>query len=138
MLLPDGTTLIHEGRPYDPVKAHEYYLRTRKLKGRKKGSAKTASETRPVVKVDNSAAKARRRQELAARISALEEKLKKVEELIRKKLREEKSDDRKARAEKNRAAKKAAKPDSAAEKAKKAREAKKFRDQIQQKLKSQA
>ena len=78
MLLPDGTTLIHEGRPYDPVKAHEYYLRTRKLKGRKKGSAKTASETRPMAKVDTPAAKARRRQELAARISALEEKLKKV------------------------------------------------------------
>lgn len=28
---------------YDPVKAHEYYLRTRKLKGRKKGSSKTAN-----------------------------------------------------------------------------------------------
>ena len=37
MELPDGTTLMHAGRPYDPKKAHEYYLRTRKLKGRKKG-----------------------------------------------------------------------------------------------------
>lgn len=26
-----------EDRPYDPVKAHEYYIRTRKLKGRKPG-----------------------------------------------------------------------------------------------------
>jgi hypothetical protein len=39
MKLPDGTTLLHgdlEHRaPYDARKAHEYYLRTRRLKGRK-------------------------------------------------------------------------------------------------------
>ena len=45
MLLPDGTLLItmdSDGmaHAYDPVKAHEYYLRTRELKGRKKGTAK--------------------------------------------------------------------------------------------------
>lgn len=28
---------MHVALPYDPKKAHEYYLRTRKLKGRKKG-----------------------------------------------------------------------------------------------------
>lgn len=49
MLLPDGTLLIttdSEGmsHAYDPVKAHEYYVRTRKLKGRKKGSAKPVAE----------------------------------------------------------------------------------------------
>jgi len=37
MDLPNGEVLMHAGRPYDPKKAHEYYLRTRKLKGRKKG-----------------------------------------------------------------------------------------------------
>lgn len=37
MELPDGTPLMHGTRPYDPKKAHEYYMRTRKLKGRKKG-----------------------------------------------------------------------------------------------------
>lgn len=37
VLLADGTILMHEARPYDPKKAHEYYLRVRKLKGRKKG-----------------------------------------------------------------------------------------------------
>lgn len=37
MKLHDGTTLMHKGLPYDPVKAHEYYIRTRKLKGRHKG-----------------------------------------------------------------------------------------------------
>lgn len=45
MLLPDGTLLItmdSDGmaHAYDPVKAHEYYIRTRELKGRKKGQAK--------------------------------------------------------------------------------------------------
>lgn len=33
----NGEVLMHAGRPYDPKKAHEYYLRTRNLKGRKKG-----------------------------------------------------------------------------------------------------
>lgn len=37
MELPNGEVLMHAGRPYDPKKAHEYYLRTRKLKGRQKG-----------------------------------------------------------------------------------------------------
>lgn len=37
MELPNGEVIMHAGRPYDPKKAHEYYLRTRKLKGRKKG-----------------------------------------------------------------------------------------------------
>lgn len=37
MHLPDGSTLMHGPRAYDPKKAHEYYLRVRKLKGRKKG-----------------------------------------------------------------------------------------------------
>lgn len=37
--------LFHEGnkRKYDPVKRHEYYERTKKLKGRKKGRQKTPS-----------------------------------------------------------------------------------------------
>lgn len=38
MHLPDGTILMHGKTPYDPVKAHEYYVRTRKLKGRKSAS----------------------------------------------------------------------------------------------------
>lgn len=37
MQLPDGSTLMHGTTPYDPKKAHAYYLRTRQLKGRKKG-----------------------------------------------------------------------------------------------------
>jgi chromosome segregation ATPase len=39
MQLPNGEVLMHASAPYDPKKAHEYYLRTRKLKGRKPGQA---------------------------------------------------------------------------------------------------
>lgn len=41
MRQPDGKTIMHGRVPYDPQKAHEYYLRTRQLKGRKKGSTYT-------------------------------------------------------------------------------------------------
>jgi hypothetical protein len=40
MRLPDGSILMHGTTPYDPRKAHEYYLKTRHLKGRKKGQSK--------------------------------------------------------------------------------------------------
>ena len=46
--LPDGTVLMHGKGPYDPVKAHAYYMRTRQLKGRKKATSYT-------VKVDGGA-----------------------------------------------------------------------------------
>jgi beta-mannanase len=39
MRLPNGEVLMHSDEPYDPQKAHEYYLATRQLKGRKKGSS---------------------------------------------------------------------------------------------------
>jgi multidrug efflux pump subunit AcrB len=39
MRLSDGTILMHDAAPYDPVKAHEYYLRTRELKGRRKAQS---------------------------------------------------------------------------------------------------
>lgn len=38
MELPDGTILMHIQAPYDPVKAHEYYIRNRKLKGLQGGA----------------------------------------------------------------------------------------------------
>lgn len=39
MKLPDGTTLMHGKSAYDPAKARAYYLRTRRLIGRQKGTA---------------------------------------------------------------------------------------------------
>lgn len=52
MRLPDGSTLMHDAvHAYDPVKAHEYYLKVRKLKGRKKAGPeipKPAATKKPV------------------------------------------------------------------------------------------
>lgn len=31
MRMPDGSTLMHDNAPYDPAKAHEYYLQYRQL-----------------------------------------------------------------------------------------------------------
>lgn len=64
MLLPDGTLLITMdergmAHAYDPVKAHEYYMRTRKLKGRKpgKGEDPVAKTAKPGDKKANVAKK---------------------------------------------------------------------------------
>jgi hypothetical protein len=142
MRLPDGTILMVTDEAglrhaYDPAKAHQYYLRTRKLKGRKKGStAVLEGATRP--KGPDPAVRARKKRELAQRIASLEQKLQKLELLIRKKETEAKQAAKKGAAEKKEAAKEAAKPDTAAEKAKKARDSKKYRDKNQSKLASKA
>jgi hypothetical protein len=47
--LRDGTILMHVAAPYDPVKAHQYYLRTRQLKGRKLGQNVVPSRKNPLV-----------------------------------------------------------------------------------------
>ena len=136
MRLPNGEVIMHAGKPYDPVKAHEYYMRTRKLKGRKKGRAEAAVAT-PHLKA-NPAVRARQKKELAARIQSLEKKLAQLNSLIKKKEQEAKQAARKAEADKRKSAKEAAKPDTAAEKAKKARESKKYRAKHKQELKNKA
>lgn len=134
--------LLHE---YDPVKAHQYYLRTRKLKGRKSGSADSkrpdfagSLKVGAIKAKRKQDAKARQRKELAEAIRNLEDRLKKLEALIRTKQHEEAAENRKSKAKKERAAKEKDKPKSAAEKAKIARENKKYREKNQQKLKSDA
>lgn len=42
----DEILLLHGNQPYDPQKAREYYLRTRELKGRKKGTAEPVGQKR--------------------------------------------------------------------------------------------
>lgn len=134
---------------YDPNRAHEYYLRTRKLKGRKPGRGQDPqSEGRPVVSQDPRAgktrkqivkgARAKQRKELAAAIQNLERKLQKLEALIQKKMHAEKSENRKGQAKKERAAKEKDKPKSAAEKAQIARENEKYRQKHKQELKTKA
>jgi hypothetical protein len=137
--------LMHE---YNAEYARQYYLRTRRLKGRKKGQGEQApsgwksgskdprrGKTRQQIKKD---ARARQRKELAQAIQGMEQRLNKLEALIKKRAQEEKSEDRKGKAKKERAAKESQKPKTAAEKAKAARESEKYRDKNQQKLKTAA
>lgn len=132
---------------YDPTKAHEYYMRVRKLKGRKPGQGDTSGGDRPKTQVLKTAqkkkkhvspARAKQRQELTAAINGMQDRLRKLEELIRKRQHDEKSHDRKSKAKKERAAKERDKPKSAAEKAKASRENEKYRDKHKQELKTKA
>lgn len=138
MLTPTEHEMSQLAHLYDPSKAHDYYLRTRKLKGRRAGLGKQAVGFERANAQRSEAAKPKQRKELAQRIQNLEKKLKQLEALIRKKEHEEASENRKSKAKKERAAKEATKPKTAAEKAEAARDAKKFRDKNQQKLDTKA
>lgn len=85
-------------RVYDPVKAHEYYLRTRKLKGRKKGRAEqpVGGRVGSVVKtalagprakqpVRNNPQLQRQRQQAAARVTTLRKKLAELQTRLKEK-----------------------------------------------------
>lgn len=96
---PERFILKHARAPYDPVKAHEYYIRTRKLKGRKVGLAiatarnlgahrvapKLSTQTqKPVsLSVINQAA-------VKSRVDALEGKLKILQAILTKLVNEAK------------------------------------------------
>jgi hypothetical protein len=140
---------------YDPVKQHEYYERTKKLKGRKKASSDvTGFVARAVERAQRSVAKgpdprtgktkeqihkdarAKQRQELSEQIQGMEQRLQKLQALIKKREHEEASEDRKGKAKKERAAKEKDKPKTAAEKAEAKRDSEKYRDKHKQELKS--
>ncbi len=133
MRTPTDVELDQLAHIYDPVKAHEYYERTKKLKGRKKATLQPIGFAAANAQ-RHEAAKPRQRRELAQRIRSLSSKLQKLEARIRELEHKEASENRKSKAKKERAAKEAAKPKTAAEKAEAAREAKKYRDKNQQKL----
>jgi len=140
MQAPTELELQHIGSlvsNYDPVKAHEYYERTKKLKGRRRGSSVDPRIGKTMGQISKDA-RAKQRKELAARIQSLSRKLQKLEAKIREMETKEASEDRKGKAKAERAAKEADKPKSAAEKAEAARESEKYRDKNQQKLKSEA
>lgn len=142
MLLPNGDVLMHRAdTPYDPKKAHEYYIRTRQLKGRKKGGAKPTFGDATMrindtfsVKVGSGKTVKLTTQQLseqrayaAHRVGAIKKKLAVLNHELKKRV-----------AEAKKAEKEAAKPDTAAEKHDKARESKKFRDKHKQELKNKA
>jgi hypothetical protein len=160
MRTPTEYELKH-GPLYDPVKAHQYYLRTRQLKGRRKGTAEDydvdsraenrAQQRRALAKVNGAdprtgkkmgqihrEARARQRKELTQQVDRLQARLGKLEALIQKRETEATSEDRKSKAKKERASKEREKPKSAAEKAEAARESEKYRKKHKQELKNEA
>jgi len=128
MRLPDGSTLIHDGQPYDPAKARAYYLRTRKLKGRKKGSADLAGlSSAKKQPVKNNPKLRKQRVQAAVRVAVLKKLLSQLNAKLKKQM-----------AVTKKAGKEAKKPDTAAEKSGKARDAEKYRDKNEQKIKTKA
>lgn len=133
MLFPDITKpplehgILNLGRVYDPVKAHEYYLRTRKLKGRKRGSAASPSLGRlgkaPMPSTSGVPSKAAQRAKVAKQISDLRTRLTKLNAELKKRV-----------AEAEKAKREAGKPKTAAEQRDAAKSAKKYRDKNQQKI----
>jgi outer membrane biosynthesis protein TonB len=133
--LPDKKpSLVHMVPGYDPAKAHEYYLRTRKLHPRKKGAAQpTTGRTtgarmlRPVTaRPTNNAALRKQRADAAAQVASLQKKLSQLNKALKEALKKEAE------------AKKKPKEPTAADKSKKARESKKYRQEHKQELKTKA
>lgn len=127
------------GRVYDPVKAHQYYLRTRKLKGRKKGRAQPVSDVgagrlvktalaSPAGKkpVSNNPQLQRQRQQAAARVSTLRQKLSELNARLKEKMAEAKEAEAKEK-----------KGPSSSEKREAAERSKDWRAKNQQKVKQQ-
>ena len=140
----DDSALFHASN-YDPAKAREYYLRTRKLKGRRKGTssagpvskspaaARSNAVKRPA-KTNQHAAARKRRRELKAKKEALEKRLERLTEALREAVKKAKGknesqkkkqapETRKDKADRN-ANKKGKKPETAAQKKERAKKAK--------------
>lgn len=141
MRLPDGTILMHDHAPYDPVKAHEYYIRTRQLKGRKKGQAipppkaKGNKPTTPTghtfsIKLPGGKTLRISQQELAQQRTHVAQRVNDLKKSISEataKLNKLKAKATKSKADAN-------KPPTAAEKAKAAKESKQYRSKHKQEI----
>lgn len=125
MKLPDGTILMHFSQPYDPAKAHQYYLRTRKLKGRKKGSTYTVRGRGGNTQTLSGKELAEQKANSAQRVAHIKQRLHQLTSELNKRMAEARERERKEK-----------KGPTTAEKSKAAREAKKYRDKNKQKLKN--
>lgn len=134
------TEMVHLAVGYDSAKAHAYYERTKKLKGRKKGQAQPSGGIGSSLariggaQVKPGAAKAAARRKVAEQVYNLQQRLNKLQAELKKRMAAEASDARKSKAEKTKSAKDAAKPETAAEKRDAAKASKKYRDKNQQKV----
>lgn len=127
MKLPDGTILmdgdLQHRAPYDPTKAHEYYIRTRKLHPRQGGAQKPSgigAAAKAVVKANPVTAQKAKAQ---ARVTSLQKKLTELQDALKRKLAAEQKDK---------------KAPTSADKAKRAKEAKKYRKSHKQELANKA
>ena len=142
----DDSYLLHYSKGYDPVKAREYYLRTRQLKGRRPAAGDYDAERgrkyyRQVQKMTGNeeyAATSEARKQLEEQKAALKKRLERLDEVLAELVRAAKSrsgiktepaktksdpeDTPKDKASRNESAKKDT-PLTSAEKAKKAKEA---------------
>lgn len=88
----------HVDAPYDPAKAHDYYLKTRQLKGRKPGSIVTPIHKTGVAKVQSAAVQKLARQKAATakiarltiKVHALSNALKEAQKALQNKKAEDK------------------------------------------------
>lgn len=90
----DDSALLHDAGRYDPQKAHEYYLRTRALKGRAPGAGKQSGGQRPAGSnqsgggrpaahpTSNAKMRPSRRKELLEQKAALEKRLDHLQEVL--------------------------------------------------------
>ena len=127
MQLPDSTIVRHGRSAYDPAKAHEYYLRTRQLKGRKAASPTYTVRTGRKSVTLTGRQLAEQKANVAERISAIKTKLAELTVKINKLV----SETKKNTSETKREAKKAP---TASEKSEAARESEKYRDKHKQEL----
>jgi hypothetical protein len=144
MKLPDGSVLMHRSAPYDPVKAHEYYIRTRKLKGRKANVAlpvtvpTTSKRSKSFqVNLGGKSVKLSEKQ-LAEQKAAVEKSINEIKKNLAKlgdKLKEAMAD---AKAKQATSRRNANKKPTAAEKSEAARESKKYREKHQQEIGSKS
>lgn len=131
MRLSDGTILMHKNAVYDPVKAHAYYMRTRHLKGRRKGGTEIVVPRQksrlPIPEKLSSKQRLEEQAAVAERITRIKQNLAKLSMELKKLMSE-------AQTKKAVAKRKASKGPTAAEKSKAARESKKYREKNEQKL----
>jgi hypothetical protein len=142
--LPDGEVLMHGDSTYDPAKAREYYLRTRKLKGRQKGvsvvPAGQSSASGPVtvsraVTISykgksyklSSKQYAEQKAYAAQRVGEIKTKIHKLESALKVKMAEARKNDAKSK-----------KGPTAADKHQKAKDSAKYRDKHKQQLANKA
>lgn len=139
MRLPDGTILMHAKMPYDPAKAHAYYLKTRRLQGRQRGAIPPAKSSH--LKLVKPTFDVKVREGITVKLTSEQLKEQKAHadarvQSIKKKLGKLNAELKKRLAEARQAERESKKPDTAAEKSKAARDSAQYRDKHKQELKN--